>query len=366
MKSKIQGKSVKELTRKFNDKGGNGKGGKGEAADLPADQTAMVPSSGDGEFALLMDEVRFAQLQRVATMYATSALVPAHFRGKVADTAIVIQMAMRLRIDPWMALQHVFVVHGRPGLSGQLALALVNAGGPFQGGLQFRVQRDESGRIQSCQAFGIHRITGELVDGPAITMEMVKAEGWDRPKKMRDGGGEIVSKWKTLPDLMFRYRAASYLARTVCPEVLMGLQTVEEIEDVAEPRTIEATLVPMPEDQERDVPDLTSLSSPQMPQDEPAPETQADPPAEPAEAKQAPSEPAQDPARDEDGVFPPGFAEMRVYALDNLRMPMRSWGGLLKQSQIMENDKRTHTPSRLAVLQGLIEEYEQAGDVTEL
>ena len=30
---------------------------------------------------------------------------------------------------------------------------------------------------------------------------------------------------------MLRYRAASFFARTFCPEVLIGIQTVEEIQD---------------------------------------------------------------------------------------------------------------------------------------
>ena len=52
---------------------------------------------------------------------------------------------------------------------------------------------------------------------------MVKAEGW------YDKSG---SKWKTMPDQMFRYRAAAFFARAFCPDVLMGLQTVEETRDV--------------------------------------------------------------------------------------------------------------------------------------
>jgi hypothetical protein len=48
-------------------------------------------------------------------------------------------------------------------------------------------------------------------------------EGWVN----KDG-----SKWKTMPDLMLRYRAAAFFARTECPEVLMGFHTADEIEDV--------------------------------------------------------------------------------------------------------------------------------------
>ena len=53
---------------------------------------------------------------------------------------------------------------------------------------------------------------------------MVKGEGW------LDKSG---SKWKTMPEQMFTYRAASFFARKYCPDVLMGLQTVEEVRDVS-------------------------------------------------------------------------------------------------------------------------------------
>ena len=40
------------------------------------------------------------------------------------------------------------------------------------------------------------------------------------------------SKWKTMPRQMMMYRAASFFARAHCPEVLLGIQTVEEVQDV--------------------------------------------------------------------------------------------------------------------------------------
>ena len=54
-------------------------------------------------------------------------------------------------------------------------------------------------------------------------MQMAKNEGW------LDKNG---SKWKTMPRQMMMYRAASFFARVYCPDVLMGMQTVEEVKDV--------------------------------------------------------------------------------------------------------------------------------------
>ena len=54
-------------------------------------------------------------------------------------------------------------------------------------------------------------------------MNMAKAEGWV------DKNG---SKWKTMPELMRRYRAASFFCRQFAPEVSMGMQSTEEILDI--------------------------------------------------------------------------------------------------------------------------------------
>lgn len=40
-----------------------------------------------------------------------------------------------------------------------------------------------------------------------------------------------MSKWKTMPQIMLRYRAASFFARMNCPELTLGFYTQEEVID---------------------------------------------------------------------------------------------------------------------------------------
>ena len=37
-----------------------------------------------------------------------------------------------------------------------------------------------------------------------------------------------------MPEQMLMYRAASFFARTYCPEVLMGFSTADEVEDITD------------------------------------------------------------------------------------------------------------------------------------
>ena len=54
---------------------------------------------------------------------------------------------------------------------------------------------------------------------------MAKLEGWST----KEG-----SKWKTMPELMIRYRAAAFFGRQYCPDLLLGLMTTEEARDIVD------------------------------------------------------------------------------------------------------------------------------------
>lgn len=73
---------------------------------------------------------------------------------------------------------------------------------------------------RQCTAYAT-RHTGELCEA-VVSMEMAKAEGWL---------GKAGSKWITMPEQMLRYRSAMFLARLYCPEVVLGLQAADELED---------------------------------------------------------------------------------------------------------------------------------------
>jgi hypothetical protein len=86
--------------------------------------------------------------------------------------------------------------------------------------LNFEIKGENETR--SCIAFTFG-IDGQKFESPKIDIQMAIAEGW-----MNKTG----SKWKTMPDLMLRYRAAAFFGRLYCPELLMGMQSEDEIIDV--------------------------------------------------------------------------------------------------------------------------------------
>lgn len=187
-------------------------------------KAAPLPVVDTGEFDMLMDSARFAQLQRVGSMYAHSKMVPAHFQGDEPSCMVAVQMAMRLHVDPFMFLQKTYVVGGKPGMEATLAIALINTRGPFDGPIDWNFERDAAGEVVECTAFATHKKTGKVYSA-AVTWKMVNDEGWNKKQG---------SKWLTLREQMFTYRSAVFLGRRVCPEVLMGMSTLDELHDLAE------------------------------------------------------------------------------------------------------------------------------------
>lgn len=205
----------------------------------------------------------FDLMQRGARLLASSTLVPVAYRNDVEDKktgmlvknpnamsncVLALNMAQRIQADPLMIMQNLYIVEGRPGWSSQFIIASINACGKFsplrfkmedkgakevewtttvwegpQGQRRKReVQHKATIQNKECTAWAIEKATGERLDGPTVSMEMAVQEGWF---------GKNGSKWQTMPDVMLRYRAASFFGKLYAPELLMGLQSAEEIHD---------------------------------------------------------------------------------------------------------------------------------------
>jgi hypothetical protein len=172
---------------------------------------------------LFFDVAKFEHAQRVAKVLMASTIVPEHFRDNIGNCIIALNYAERIQADPFMVMQNMYVVYGRPGIEGKLVIALINQSNKYSEPLKFEFAG--TGDEYGCTAYTREAKSGEVVRGPKITLKIVKAEGWDKDK------GTMKSKWNTMPDVMYRYRAASWFANTNCPELKLGMSTVEEIHD---------------------------------------------------------------------------------------------------------------------------------------
>ncbi len=174
----------------------------------------------DSEFSCFLDTAKFNQLYRASELFAASQLVPLHYQGKPQNCFIAMQMAMRLKVDPMMFMQNTYIIQGKPGMEAKLVIALINSNGPFTGPVQWKLKGE--GDSRECTAYAKHKATGEVCEA-TVTWKMATAEGWT---------GKAGSKWKTIPEQMFKYRSAVFLSRLYCPECTMGMSTVDELADI--------------------------------------------------------------------------------------------------------------------------------------
>lgn len=209
--------------------------------------------------------------QRMANVFAQSTLVPKQYQGNIGNCIIGLNIASRMGADPLMVFQNLVIVHNVPTFEAKFAIACFNATGKYTA-IKYKTVGEVGKDTYGMQAYAIEKATGELVEGPTITIAMAKAEGWYNQNP----------KWKNIPDLMLRYRAASWFIRTTDPGVMMGFQTREEVEDVTDD-VVDFTEVNTPEGEDANteqivVPEAEAAPAeePVAPVAEPAPTTEAE------------------------------------------------------------------------------------------
>lgn len=174
--------------------------------------------------------------QRMANMYVASTIVPDTYRGNIGNCVIAIDMAQRMRANPLMVMQNLYVVHGNPAWSAKFLISCINTSGRFAP-LRYEWCGEKGKKDYGCRAYTYEksdRDHKEPLYGAWITIEMAEKEGWTK---------KSGSKWLTMPDQMLIYRAAAFWSRAYAPEISMGFLTKEEAEEVpyieVEPEIIE-------------------------------------------------------------------------------------------------------------------------------
>lgn len=164
----------------------------------------------------------FESAQRMAMALSKASLVPQTYQNNLPNSLIALEVAQRIGASPLLVMQHLYIVHGRPAWSSQFMIASCNQCGRFSA-LQYEFRGKEGSDEWSCRAYATEKANNQVVHGPWVSIAMAKAEGWY---------GKNGSKWKTMPELMLTYRAASFFVKTKAPEISMGMQTVEEAQDM--------------------------------------------------------------------------------------------------------------------------------------
>ena len=222
-----------------------------------ADQSALTTTSNKSVYSSIQS---FESAQRIAASLAESTIVPMMYRGKagLGNCMVALEIANRMGMSPFQVMQNLDVIHGRPSWRSQFIIGLIQGCGRFE-------SFSYSEKADSCQCLAILKTTGEQVSGPRITLDMAKREGWTKN-----------TKWSTMPQTMLRYRAASAFGRFHIPDLILGIQSVEENE------VIEAEITVAPEQAESKLDKVSEILAPKT-------EPQQVPPVPKTEPQQVPA-----------------------------------------------------------------------------
>ena len=214
------------------------------------EQTALEPHQDRGMSAF-SSKNNFEDALRMGNMLAKSNMVPQQYQNNVPNCVIALEMANRIGASVFAVMQNLAIVHGKPAFEAKFIIGALNSSRRFSP-LRFEITepgpeekvsytyfvKDSSGkstarqgaetiRDRVCYAWAMER-SGTRIEGPRVSIRMAVEEGWySKPG----------SKWKTMPELMLRYRAASFFGKLYAPDVLMGMQTAEEMHDIYEAQT---------------------------------------------------------------------------------------------------------------------------------
>jgi len=208
------------------------------------------------ESSVYKNENSFALNQRYAKSLCNSTLVPRHYQGQagLSNCLIALEMANRMNTSPLIVMQNLNIIQGKPAWSSQFIIAMIQT--RFD---DFDYEMSGKGDSLSCRCSAVRKKDKKKVYGSVVSLEMAKAEGWTSNKK-----------WRTMPDHMLRFRAATFFGRQHVADLLLGVQTEEEVVDiqpvnVTVPNTPHEAAIAQPkEEEEKPVPEDNPMNFPKV------------------------------------------------------------------------------------------------------
>lgn len=189
------------------------------AVAVQAESTEINAKGGQLDY---MDGAALNKAYKNAMVLAKSDLVPDVYHNKPENVLLAIDMASRTGFSIMQVMQNLYIVKGKPAWSGSFCMNAIKACGKYDKA-KYVFVGEPGTREYGCFVQAVDKSTGSIVNGTLVNWEMVKAEGWDK---------KPGSKWITMPEQMFRYRAAAFFARAECPEVLQGVRDEYEQQDI--------------------------------------------------------------------------------------------------------------------------------------
>jgi hypothetical protein len=189
-----------------------------ESTELTVVEPKIVP-----QVASMWNNTKMFNLSyKMAGFLSQSDLIPQAYKGNVGNCLIAIDISNRMGLSPMAVMQNSQVVRGKFSWTGSACKAMIDGCGRFRKPTVYREVGTEGTDSWGFYLEGEDKF-GEIIKGPVVTVQLAKDENWYSRNP----------KWRSLQEIMLKYRAAAFFMRTECAGLAMGFLTSEENEDIA-------------------------------------------------------------------------------------------------------------------------------------
>ena len=194
----------------------------------------ITTQSTEGESSIYKNTDSFEFAQRQAKSLCESDLVPISYRGQkgLPNCLVALEMSKRMNLSPLTVMQNLNIIHGVPTWSAQFISSQILGCGRFE---NFDYLVKGEGETLEVQCIAKRIADQKIVKGTAVSMKRARLDGWTKNPK-----------YPSMPELMLRNRAATFFGRQYIPDLLLGVQTSEEVVDIqpldVTPETVKETL----------------------------------------------------------------------------------------------------------------------------
>ena len=182
--------------------------------------TDITTTNQEGNTSIYQSVDSFEFAQRQAKSLCESNLVPVSYQGQkgLSNCLVALEMSKRMNLSPLTVMQNLNIIHGTPSWSAQFISSQILGCGRFKN-FDYVVSGEGASLSVYCEAIRVE--DSKKVKGTSVSMKMAREEGWTRN-----------SKYSSMPELMLRNRAATFFGRQYIPDLLLGVQTSEEVVDI--------------------------------------------------------------------------------------------------------------------------------------
>lgn len=167
---------------------------------------------------VMFDIEKMEQASRLAvSMAKAEVMLPKHLHGKPADCMAIIIQSVQWGMNPFAVSQKTHLVNGTLGYEAQLINAVISSSKAIHGRFKYEYNwkdgaKDGLVRVGATIRGDQHVTWGEWLDTRMVTTK-------NSPL------------WKTAPKQQASYLAVKYWARLYTPDVILGVYSVDELQD---------------------------------------------------------------------------------------------------------------------------------------